>query len=139
MTVIRQVERNIKDVLSHGGFEEIDASIYATLTLADAPMTAQDIADDIDYAYSTTINALNHLIQLGHISKRRQGRKNVYYLATDLTRIVKGEVHQFITLLKQTARSIHRLDESHRHRMGEVLDMVNRSIRFLENVTEVEV
>lgn len=138
MNQIQQVERNIKSVLSHGGFEEIESSIYAALALADAPMTAREIADEINYAYTTTINALNHLIKLGHVSKRRQGRKNVYHLATDLTSIVKEDIRSFITLLKRTARSIQQLDRQHRQRIDNVLDMVNRSIAFLRNTTEVE-
>lgn len=138
MAAIRQVKRNLKNVLSHGGFEEIDSSIYAALTLADEPLTAREIAAETGYAYSTTINALNHLIKLGHIDKRRKGRKNIYFLTTDLTRIVKEEIRRFVSLLRQTARSIQRLDEARRQRVDDVLDMVNRSLRFLENVKEVE-
>ncbi len=138
MAAIRHVKHNIKDVLSHGGFEEIDSSIYTALALADEPMTAREIAAETGYAYSTTINALNHLIKLGHVGKRRDGRKNIYFLTTDLTRIVKEEVHRFISLLRQTARSIQRLDDARRQRVDDVLDMVNRSIRFLENMKEVE-
>jgi predicted transcriptional regulator len=132
MAEMLHVERNIKDVLSHGGFDEIDASIYTALTLAGEPMTATEIADGIGYAYSTTINALNRLIRLGHVSKHRRGRRNIYYPATDLTGIIQAELHRFVSLLKQTAHSIQQLDEQ-RQRIDDVLDMVHRSIRFLEN------
>lgn len=138
MAEIRQVERNIKKVLSHGGFEEIDASIYAALALADTPLSAQQIADKINYAYSTTINALNHLIKRGHVGKRRQGRRNVYFLTTDIASIVQEEVRHFVTLLQRTAHAIHQLDKTHRRRVDHVLDMVQRSMNFLKNVTEVE-
>ncbi|MDD5778514.1 MAG: helix-turn-helix domain-containing protein [Candidatus Thermoplasmatota archaeon] len=134
MAQIAQVKNNIKKVLSHSGFEDIECSIYAALVLANRPLTAREIAHETSYAYSTTINALNALIKQGHVHKTRRSRKNVYCLATDLAHIVKARINRFSDLLQTTAASIHRLDERYKERLREVLETVNNALCALEKM-----
>ena len=138
MDKIKTVERNIKQVLNHWGFGEICSSIYAALALSDRPLTAKEISKRIDYAYTTTINALNRTIGLGHIRKMRQGRKNVYYIDSDLSDIIKEKLRHFLEILEETEKSIKQLDEEHRKRLKGALKTVDSAIQFLKKMEKTE-
>lgn len=129
---IENVEENIKQIFRHWGFGELCSSIYAALALSDHPLTAKEISEHIEYAYTSTINALNKSIELGHIRKMRQGRKNVYYMNCDLADIVKENLRQFFEILKQTEKSIKQLDERYKKRLEDLLKVVTDAIDFLK-------
>lgn len=138
MTEMDQVEHNIKNILSHSGFEDIECSIYVALALGTRPLTAREIAHETGYAYSTVINGLNGLIKQGHVRKTRWGRKNVYCLSTDLAHIVKNRINHFSELLRTTAASIHRLDKHYKEQLRGILEMVNNALHVLEKVRGME-
>ena len=138
MDKIKTVERNIKQVLNHWGFGEICSSIYAALALSDRPLTAKEISKHIDYAYTTTINALNRSIGLGHIRKMRQGRKNVYYIDSDLSDIIKEKLSHFLEILEETEKSIKQLDDRYRERLKGALKTVDSAIQFLKKMKKTE-
>jgi len=138
MGKIKDVERNIKQVLNHWGFGEICSSIYAALALSDRPLTAKEISKRIDYAYTTTINALNKSIGLRHIRKMRQGRKNVYYIDSDLADIIREKLGHFLEILEETEKSIRQLDEGHRERLKEALKTVSSATLFLKKMKKVD-
>ena len=138
MDRMKIVERNIKQVLNHWGFGEICASIYAALALSDRPLTAKEISKHIDYAYTTTINALNRSIGLGHIRKMRQGRKNVYYIDSDLSDIIKEKLSHFLEILEETEKSIKQLDDRYRERLKGALKTVDSAIQFLKKMKKTE-
>ena len=138
MDKIKTVERNIKQVLNHWGFGEICSSIYAALALSDRPLTAKEISKHIDYAYTTTINALNRIIGLGHIRKMRQGRKNVYYIDSDLSDIIKEKLRHFLEILEETEKSIKQLDDRYRERLKGALKTVDSAIQFLKKMEKTE-
>lgn len=137
MDKIKQVENNLKMVLRHWGFGEICSSIYATLALSEKPLTAKEIAKRINYAYTTTINALNHAIGLRHIKKMRQGRKNVYTIDADMAEIIKERLNHFLNLLEDTRKSIHELDEGHREKLRRTFKTINEAINFLRKLRRV--
>ena len=138
MDRMKIVERNIKQVLNHWGFGEICSSIYAALALSDRPLTAKEISKHIDYAYTTTINALNRSIGLGHIRKMRQGRKNVYYIDSDLSDIIKEKLSHFLEILEETEKSIKQLDDRYRERLKGALKTVDSAIQFLKKLKKTE-
>lgn len=134
MSGIEDVEDNLKKVLKHWGFGEICASIYAFLALSDSPLTAMEIAEHIGYAYTTTINALNRSIDRGHIRKMRKDGKNVYYIDSDLSYIIKENLSRFLKILEETEKSIKKLDDRHRMKLDGVLRTVNDAIKFLKKM-----
>ncbi|HEC77100.1 MAG TPA: hypothetical protein ENI33_07585 [Thermoplasmatales archaeon] len=138
MDKIKIVERNIKQVLNHWGFGEICSSIYAALALSDRPLTAKEISKRIDYAYTTTINALNRIIGLGHIRKMRQEGKNVYYIDSDLSDIIKEKLRHFLEILEETEKSIKQLDDRYRERLKGALKTVDSAIQFLKKMEKME-
>ncbi|HEC81077.1 MAG TPA: hypothetical protein ENI42_01445 [Thermoplasmatales archaeon] len=139
MNKIKQVENNLKTVLKHWGFGEICSAIYATLALSTKPLTAKEISKRINYAYTTTINALNHSIRLRHIKKMRQGKKNVYHIDADLADIIKEKLDYFIELLEDTENSIQQLDEGYRKKLKKALKTVDNAIKFLRKMRKAGV
>jgi len=138
MDKIKNVEYNIKQVLNHWGFGEICSSIYAALALSDRPLTAKEISKHIDYAYTTTINALNRSIVLGHIRKMRQGKKNVYYINSDLSDIIREKLNHFLEVLEETEKSIKQLDDGHKERLKGALKTVSSATQFLKKLKKME-
>lgn len=136
---IKNVEENIKLLFKHWGFGEICSSIYAALALSDHSLTAKEISEHIDYAYTSTINALNKAIELGHIGKMREGKKNVYYIDSDLSDIIKENLRHFLEILEDTEKSIDQLDESHRERLQDFLKTLDSAIQFLRELEKTEV
>jgi DNA-binding transcriptional regulator GbsR (MarR family) len=128
---IKQVENNLKVVMKHCGLGEIRSSIYATLVLSEKPLTAKELAKRVNYAYTTTINALNHAIGLKHIKKMRRGRKNVYTIESNLTEIIEERLGHFLKLLEDTKKSIHQLDERYREKLREAVRIINDAMNFL--------
>ncbi len=137
MDKIKIVEGNIKQVLKHWGFGEICSSIYTALALSDHPLTAKEISKHIDYAYTTTINALNRSIGIGHIKKMRQGRKNVYYIDSDLADIVREKLSHFLEILEETEKSIEQLDGGYRKKLRGALKTVDSAIQFLRKLNKM--
>jgi len=138
MNKIKKVENNLKEILKHWGFGETCSSIYAVLSLSSEPLTAQEIAKRIEYAYTTTINALNHSIDLGHIKKMRVGRKNVYYLDSDLADIIKEKLEYFLNILEETEKAMYELEEKERKRLSGAIETINNAITFLKRMKKVE-
>jgi len=134
MEKVKQVENNLKMVLKHWGFGEICSSIYATLAVSDKPLTAKEIADRINYAYTTTINALNHAIGLRHIRRMRHGRKNVYMIEADLADIVNERLNHFLKLLEDTEKSIRQLDKIYRDKLKRAFKTIDNAINFLKKL-----
>ena len=138
MDKIKQVENNLKMVLRHWGFGEICSSIYATLALSEKPLTAKEIAKRINYAYTTTINALNHAIGLRHIRRIRQDGKNVYTIEADLADIVNERLSHFLKLLEDTEKSIRQLDKKYRDKLKGAFKTIDNAINFLKKLKGVK-
>jgi len=139
MDKIKQVENNLKMVLKHWGFGEICSSIYATLAVSDRPLTAREISNRINYAYTTTINALNHAIGLRHIKKMRQGKRNVYTIDTNIDEIIKDRLKYFLELLENTKKSILQLDENYKARLKDSIGTISKAISFIKKMDSKEV
>jgi len=138
MDKIKQVENNLKMVLKHWGFGEICSSIYATLAVSDRPLTAREISERINYAYTTTINALNHAIGLRHIRRIRQEGKNVYTIEADLADIVNERLSHFLKLLEDTEKSIRQLDKRYRDKLKRAFETIDNAINFLKKLKGVK-
>ena len=138
MEKVKQVENNLKMVLKHWGFGEICSSIYAALALSDKPLTAREISNHINYAYTTTINALNHAIGLRHIKKMRLGRKNVYTIDADMADIINERLNHFLKLLESTEKSILQLDEKYKEKLRGAYKTINNAINILKKIRRVK-
>ena len=134
---VKKVQDNLKMVLKHWGFGEICSSMYAVLALSNESLTAKELSDRIGYAYTTTINALNHSMGLGHIKKMRQGGRYVYYIDADLADIVKEKLDQFLDILEKTENSIQQLDKNLKRKLKTSLKTVDDAIKFLRNIRKV--
>ncbi|HEC89082.1 MAG: hypothetical protein DRN12_05560 [Thermoplasmata archaeon] len=134
MDKIKQVENNLKMVLRHWGFGEICSSIYATLAVSDRPLTAREISERINYAYTTTINALNRSIGLRHIKKIRENGRNVYTIETDLSDIIRERLNYFLLLLEETEDSIRKLDGNLKAKLRGVFRMIDNAKNFIKKI-----
>ena len=134
---VKEVQDNLKMVLKHWGFGEICSSMYAVLALSNESLTAKELSDRIGYAYTTTINALNHSMGLGHIKKMRQGGRYVYYIDADLADIIKEKLDQFLDILEKTENSIQQLDKNLKRKLKTSLKTVDDAIKFLRNMKKV--
>ncbi len=138
MDKIKQVENNLKMVLRHWGFGEICSSIYATLAVSDRPLTAKEISERINYAYTTTINALNHSIGLRHIKKIRENGRNVYTIETDLSDIIRERLNYFLLLLEETENSIRKLDGNLKAKLRRVFRMIDNAKNFIKKIEKTK-
>ena len=125
-------------VLRHWGFGEICSSMYAVLALSNGPLTAKELSDR-GYAYTTTINALNHSMGLWHIKKMRQEGRYVYYIDADLADIVKEKLDQFLDILEKTENSIQQLDKNLKRKLKTSLKTVDDAIKLLKNMRKARV
>ena len=129
---IRRLMDDIKKIAKHWGFGEIDSSIYATILTSEKPLTAHEISDMIGYAYSSTINALNHMVRAGFLEKRREGRKNVYFPTMDFVDIIRKDSENVCSLLQQMANRIHALEGKYKQKFASLLQRIEKAIGYLE-------
>lgn len=123
---------DIKKITKHLGFGEIDSSIYAAIIISEKPLTAHEISDKIGYAYSSTINALNHMVRIGFLEKKREGRKNIYIPTMDFVEIIKRDRENVCSLLQQIANRIHDLEGKYKEKFGVLLQRIEKAIGYLE-------
>jgi len=87
----------------HWGFGDLESAIYALLVIKQKPMTAKEIANEIGYAYSSVVNALNQLIRHDMVERKKWGKCYTYSAVIDFIRIIKNErlkVKNFLTEAK---------------------------------------
>lgn len=135
---IKGLVGDIKKVAKHWGLGEIESSIYAIIVTSEPFLTAREIAQKIGYAYSSTINGLNNLVRSGFSEKRRENGKNVYSPTIDFVEIIKKEVDDIHSLLKQVAGSIYALESTYKRKLSELLERIEKAIGYLEKTKTEE-
>ena len=99
-TVDRAVRR-VKALMMNWGFAEGCSAIYAVLIASREPLSAEEIREKTDYAYSSTINYLNMLMQIGLVERVRSIKKNVYMANLNFVELIKAEREKVMAYLKQ--------------------------------------
>lgn len=125
------VKNKLREVLKNWGFGDIEAEIFATLSTKNE-MTAQEISDEVNCAYSTTINSLNSLRRMGYVSRRRKNRKFVYSANLDFVKIMDKEIEKLSGMLRDLAEEIQQIKGKYKERIKDLKVKVEKAIRYLE-------
>ena len=92
----------VKELMEHWGFGETCSSIYALLFVSEKPLTAEEVAQELGYAYSSMVNELNKLRKDGLISRERNGgRKYVYVALRRVDFILLKEKEKALSILSR--------------------------------------
>ncbi len=129
---MKKIKEKLVSLLKHWDFEDIESSIFATLMTSDA-LTAEEIANSIGYAYSTTINSLNKLIRMGYIEKIRKGRKFVYFPNMDFVKIIEAEMKKISSMLKEIS-SEFKNKISYRKQFLNLAKKIEEAIKYIERL-----
>ena len=114
----------------HWGFGDLESTIYALLVMKKEPMTAREIADEIGYAYSSVVNALNQLIRHEMIERKKSGKCYTYFAVIDFIRIIRNErlkVKNFLTEAKMAL-------EEENGKYAELLKHLEEGIEYLGKI-----
>lgn len=130
--MMKKIEEKLKRLLKHWGFEDIESAIFATLMTSDG-MTAEEIANSIGYAYSTTINSLNNLSRMGYIERVRRDRKFVYFPKIDFVKIINSEMGKISSMLREIA-SEFRSKISYRKKFSKLAEKIEEAIKYIERM-----
>ena len=98
---VEGVIRRVTAILTNWGVSEGCSSIYAVLLASPDPLTAEEIGERAQYAYSSTINYLNTLIRMGLVTRFRQIRKNLYMANMSFVELIKAERAKLTYYLNQ--------------------------------------
>ena len=88
------------------GLGEGCSFIYAMLITSREPLSAKEIGEKTNYAYSSTINYLNTLIRLGLVERVRSIRKNLYVANVNFVDLIKAEREKVQGYLNQLGRDL---------------------------------
>ena len=100
-TPVDRAVRRVKALMMNWGFAEGCSAIYAVLITSREPLSAEEIGEKTDYAYSSTINYLNTLIRIGLVERVRSIKKNVYMANVNFVELIKAEREKVMAYLKQ--------------------------------------
>jgi len=124
----------LRKVMVHWGFAEIEATIYSLLVLKKEPMTAREIAEEIGYAYSSVVNALNNL-RRHELVEREKGRKCYSYRAViDFIRIIKNERRRVRNFLTEAREAL----EDEKDDYSTLWEHLNEGIEYLGKIDKEE-
>ncbi len=122
--------RDTKRLLLHWGFGETCSSIYALLFVSEEPLTAEEVADELGYAYSSMVNELNKLRREGIITRERSGRKYVYTAQKRVDSILQKEKEKTLSILNSMKEILERqtalLEDEVRESVQMSIDVIER-------------
>ena len=120
----------LKKVMVHWGFGDIEAHIYSLLVLKNKPLTAKEIADEIGYAYSSVVNALNNLRRYELIEREKNGRYYTYSAIIDFVKFIKNERRRVINFLTEAKYALEGEESNYQHLLKNLED----GIKYLGKV-----
>jgi len=91
----------VKVLMMNWGFAEGCSFIYAVLIASREPLSAEEIGERTNYAYSSTINYLNTLMRVGLVERVRSIKRNVYMANVNFVELIKAEREKVMGHLKQ--------------------------------------
>ncbi len=134
-SINERLYRETKRLMMHWGFGETCSSIYALLFISEKSITAEEIADELGYAYSSMINELNKLRREGVITRERKGRKYAYAAIKSVDSILLKEKQKTLSILKMMSEQM----KKHRDMLEEkAWESVERSIDIIKGGFENE-
>ncbi len=125
-----KIKKKLRKLLKHWGLGEAEADVFATLAMSDG-LTAKDIANELGYAYSTTINCLNNLMRMGYVERDKKDRKFVYFANTNFVKFVDDEIKKIKTSLKEIAKEIYR--GGYKEKLRNLAIKIENAIKYLES------
>lgn len=118
----------MKRVMKQWGFGDACSSIYALLAVSGEALTAREISEHVEYAYSSVINEINFLIREGLVERNRKGKKYVYTAVTDFLEIIRNERMRLMGMLEEMKDSLKNLKGEH---VDFLLNSIEESLRYL--------
>jgi len=103
---IDRAVRHVKAMMMNWGIGEGCSLIYDMLITSSEPLSAKEIGEKTNYAYSSTINYLNTLIRLGLVERVRSIRKNLYVANVNFVDLIKAEREKVQGYLNQLGRDL---------------------------------
>ncbi|MBC7129373.1 MAG: BlaI/MecI/CopY family transcriptional regulator [Thermoplasmatales archaeon] len=129
---MKKIKEKLKRLLKYWGFEDIESEIFATLMTSDG-LTAEEIANSIGYAYSTTVNSLNSLARMGYIERVRKQRKFVYSAKIDFVKIIEQEMRKISSMLKEIANDF-KGKISYRKKFSKLAQKIEEALKYIEKM-----
>jgi DNA-binding transcriptional regulator GbsR (MarR family) len=124
--------RRVKAMMMNWGFGEGCSIIYAVLITTHKPLSAEEIGERTNYAYSSTINYLNTLIRLGLVERFREFRKNRYVANVNFVELIKAERERVKSYLKQLGSDLEGIKD-----LEPLRDKVESAIAYLKGIERV--
>lgn len=128
-TSVDRAVRRVKAMMMNWGFGEGCSFIYAVLITSLEPLSAEEIGERTNYAYSSTINYLNTLIRMGLVERVRSVRKNLYVANVNFVALIKAELEKVKGYLNQLGAELEGIKDLE-HLRGKV----ERAIDYLKGV-----
>ena len=126
---VDRVIRRVKAMMMNWGFGEGCSFIYAVLITSHKPLSAEEIGERTNYAYSSTINHLNTLIRMGLVERVRRFRKNLYVANVNFVELIRAEQDRVKGYLKQIGADLEGLKD-----LEPLRNKVERAIAYLRRV-----
>lgn len=125
----KSLYQETKHLLLHWGFGESCSSIYALLFISEKPLTAEEVAEELGYAYSSMINELNKLRREGIVTRERKDNKYVYISYKMIDSILLKEKEKTLSILNRMNEILNK-EESTTDRSA--MESVQKSIDIIE-------
>ncbi len=125
-TPVDRAIRRVKAMMMNWGFGEGCSFIYAVLITSREPLSAEEIGERTNYAYSSTINYLNTLIRMGLVERVRRVRKNLYVANVNFVERIKAEREKVKGYLNQLGADIEGIKD-----LEHLREKVERAIAYL--------
>ncbi len=119
--------RRVKAMMMNWGFGEGCSFIYAVLITSCEPLSANEIGERTNYAYSSTINYLNTLIKMGLVERVRSLRKNLYVANVNFVDLIKAEREKVKGYLNQLNADLDGIKD-----LEPLSEKVDRAIAYLK-------
>ena len=114
----------------HWGFTDIEASVYSLLLLKKKALSAREIAEEIGYAYSSVVNALNRLKRFQLVEREKKGKCYFYTPVTNIVEIIRNERRIVRNYLIEVREALKEGGEKY----SELLKRVEEGIEYLGRV-----
>lgn len=131
--LMERIVRRVKVMMMNWGLGEGCSSIYAVLIASCEPLSAEEISERTNYAYSSTINYLNTLIRMGLVARFRRIGRNRYLASVNFVELIKAErerVMGYLNLLRDDLAGIKDLEH--------LSEKVEYAIDYLRRVENAE-
>ena len=131
-TTMERIVGRVKAIMMNWGVGEGCSFVYAILIAAGEPLSAEEIGERTDYAYSSTINHLNTLIRMGLVTRIRRIRKNLYRANMNFVELIKAERARVMGYLNQLREDLEGVKD-----LEHLKEKVDRALLYLGRIETV--